>query len=477
MKSVKLTTMAALWLALLALLAACSVATPTPPAPTGGLPEVPAEVLQAIAKQLNIQLADLKLEQVEQVDWPDSCLGLTSPQEMCAEVITPGYWVHLEANGARYEFRTDESGGLVVLASAPQGQVDNLLIVWSFSNENDCQMAHISNQAIAAGPCGGPLLPGRFVSPGRQARLVELADKYASFQAETPAGAIDFNGQGVITATPSQQRMIAEWSRLVAQEAISGQGDASSGLVLAWDRAGGIAGFCDHLEVFASGEAYASNCIAAPGEIHGPAQLNDIQLKTLYRWLDDYAGFEIEQSDAATADGMTTRLVFFGSGSIEASEDEVLAIQEFAAELFAQATTTQNPADIEGAVQALSAYLSLLNDGRYAEAVQYFGGSTGELAYFNPEMDPNDVAALFKAACTINGFVCLPVLNVVDQAQISAVDFRITVELQDKDGNLFVFGPCCGADPEEEPPQTQFGYKVSKVDGKFLVQETPLYVP
>jgi hypothetical protein len=441
---------------------------------------IPGAVLSArqiLATRLGVSPDEVRILQIQPQEWPDACLGLATEGQLCAQVITPGYQVLLEVDNTRYEYRTDESGDLVVLASGPQEPVDNPIIIWSFSDENDCQMAHIGEQTLAAGPCNGPLLPGRFVSPDRQARLTDLAAKFAAFQVDTQAGEVSFKGQGQITATLSQQRMIAEWSRLVAQEAIFGRSGASWGLVFTWDREGGIAGFCDHVEVFASGEAYVSDCKATAGDPQGQVQLNDSQLRALYGWLDNYTSFEHEQSDPATADGMTTRIVFFGSGNIEAGDGEMLAIQELAAELFAQATTVQNSADIHGAIQALSSYLSHLNDGQYTEAVQYFAGSTAELAYFNPEMDPNDAAGLFEAACTINGFVCLPVLNVVDQAQVSAVDFKITVELQDRDGSPFVFGPCCGADPALEPPQTQFVYTVRKVDGRFLVQETPLYVP
>jgi hypothetical protein len=441
------------------------------------IPGAALSARQNLATRLSSSVEEIRILLVQPQEWPDACLGLDTEGQQCAQVITPGYLVLLEMDNTRYEYRTDESGDLLVLAPALQEPVGNPIIIWSFSDENGCQMAHISEQDIAAGPCNGPLLPSRFVSPDRQARLTDLAAKFAAFQVDTQAGQVSFNGQGQITATPSQQRMIAEWSRLVAQEAIFGRSGASWGLVFTWDREGGIAGFCDHLEVFASGEAYASTCNATAGDPQDQAQLNDSQLRALYGWLDNYASFEHEQSDPATADGMTTRIVFFGSGDIEASEAEILAIQELAAELLAQAITVQNPGDLNGARSALIAYLAHLSEGQYAEAVQFFGGSTAELAYFNPEMDPNDPVALFEAACTINGFVCLPVLNVVDQAQISSVDFRITVEFQDKDGNLFVFGPCCGADPAEEPPQTQFVYAVKKVDGRFLVQETPLYVP
>jgi hypothetical protein len=47
---------------------------------------------------------------MEATEWSDSCLGLARPDEMCAEVITPGWISILEADGKIYEFHTDSSG-------------------------------------------------------------------------------------------------------------------------------------------------------------------------------------------------------------------------------------------------------------------------------------------------------------------------------------------------------------------------------
>ncbi len=46
----------------------------------------------------------------EQVDWPDGCLGLPVPDEMCTEAIVPGWVVRLNAGGEQFVFRTDEAG-------------------------------------------------------------------------------------------------------------------------------------------------------------------------------------------------------------------------------------------------------------------------------------------------------------------------------------------------------------------------------
>jgi hypothetical protein len=69
-----------------------------------------------LAQRLPIDIDTIKLVSVEQVDWPDACMGIQTPGIMCAQVITPGYKVVLEANGKQYEYHTNESGSGVRLA-------------------------------------------------------------------------------------------------------------------------------------------------------------------------------------------------------------------------------------------------------------------------------------------------------------------------------------------------------------------------
>lgn len=83
----------------------------------GGVMETLDPVLQAVdasvsqlTKSLGVNPADVQILSAEPADWPDACLGLAAPGEVCAQVVTPGYQVTLEVNGKQYEFHTDASG-------------------------------------------------------------------------------------------------------------------------------------------------------------------------------------------------------------------------------------------------------------------------------------------------------------------------------------------------------------------------------
>jgi hypothetical protein len=66
--------------------------------------------MQALNQATGIPIDEIKVASIESVQWPDSCLGLASPTEMCAEVITPGWKIILEAEEKNYELHTDLSG-------------------------------------------------------------------------------------------------------------------------------------------------------------------------------------------------------------------------------------------------------------------------------------------------------------------------------------------------------------------------------
>lgn len=66
--------------------------------------------LRSLSTSRGIPLGKIEVVSVEAVEWPDSCLGLPAPQEMCAEVITPGFMVVLRVAGQEFEFHTDQTG-------------------------------------------------------------------------------------------------------------------------------------------------------------------------------------------------------------------------------------------------------------------------------------------------------------------------------------------------------------------------------
>jgi len=142
-------------------------------------------------------------------------------------------------------------------------------------------------------------------------------------------------------------------------------------------------------------------------------------------------------------------------------------------------TATSGPptsSDLERAREALTSYFSLLHAGRYSEAIHYYGGNYDILRDWNPDLDEDDYAALFKRGCTTNGLRCLRTRIIVREEAVSSTEFGFIVEFMNDDGTVFVRGPCCGTE-EDEPPQTQFTFTVKKVDDRFLVQEMPVYVP
>ena len=99
--------------------------TPVAPNPSGGLqtrpeaekwanaPQAALNARKMLVDQLKVDVDTIGLVSVEQVDWPDGCLGIQTPGVMCIQVITTGYKVVLSAAGKEYEFHTNETGSVV----------------------------------------------------------------------------------------------------------------------------------------------------------------------------------------------------------------------------------------------------------------------------------------------------------------------------------------------------------------------------
>lgn len=71
---------------------------------------------QALASRLQVEAEVIRVIAVEEVEWPDGCLGVRLPGVMCIQVIVPGYRITLEAGDRRYVYHTDQTGQQVILA-------------------------------------------------------------------------------------------------------------------------------------------------------------------------------------------------------------------------------------------------------------------------------------------------------------------------------------------------------------------------
>ena len=324
----------------------CAPITPVAPVTPAAAPNLAPEgenaamvVRQMLVQQLQANYNDVALAAVEPQEWPNGCLGLPAEGEMCAEAIVPGYWVTLTAGGQTYSYRTDAEANTIRLEAAPVPQIGESLLQWrSQPDEGTPVAAEFGMDGAAWGRIGGVLMSAKWANPQRQAELAEFADTYAPFEADTLAGHVLLQGKGAVQAPPAAQRMVAEWARLAYQEAIAGRSGAAWGLALAWHREGGIAGFCDDLTVYVTGQVYAASCRGSEPQTLADTFLSAEQMAQVYAWVDTLQGFGTDTTDAAAADAMTVRMVFSGAGKQPASEADQQGIADFAAQLYAQLT-------------------------------------------------------------------------------------------------------------------------------------------
>jgi hypothetical protein len=308
--------------------------------------------------------------------------------------------------------------------------------------------------------------------------LMAYASKYAPFRAETKAGRVEFQGRGSVQASPSEQRMVAEWARLAFQIAQSGRTGAAWGIALDWQREGGIAGFCDRVTIYLSGFASASSCKGPASTNAGRLQLSPQQLDQLYGWVDTLASFDYATPGPVYPDALIYHIAFAGHGAGNASEGDIQDMQDFAEEILNQMSFAPDPMRTLEARKALEAYFAALREGRYADAAALFEGETQLLAEWNPDVDPVNHPALFERGCTQNGLVCnLSIASYVEERRISPTDYQFTVELSNPDGSLFSRGPCCGGDPHKSSPETRFAFTVREINGEYQVLDLPVYVP
>ncbi len=146
----------------------------------------------------------------------------------------------------------------------------------------------------------------------------------------------------------------------------------------------------------------------------------------------------------------------------------------------------KNDPDMQLAQSTLENYFSLLNIGKYSEAVIHHGSGYDALMDWNPDLTPKDRDLLLQRGCEQNGWQCLRVREVLSAEKVNesvvaenqvVKEYKFTVQFNNNDGTLFKFGPCCGATEAEMPTRTEFEYIVKKADNGFIVMTAPQYRP
>ena len=146
--------------------------------------------------------------------------------------------------------------------------------------------------------------------------------------------------------------------------------------------------------------------------------------------------------------------------------------------LFALAGCRAELSEEARAENALGDFFAHLSLGQYREAAELYEGSYEILISFNPDLDPVDHPALWERACTVNGYQCLELRELLEVEEFSPGSYYLTVTLQTAEGDIYQRGPCCGAGASDEPPHTEFTFRVVRDEGgQFKVLDPPVYVP
>jgi len=182
-------------------------------------------VIQRLAENLGLEKNDISVKSTEKVEFGDACMDIAFPDVLCAQVVTPGRVIVLEAHGIEYEYHTSVDGDLI---------------------------------------------------------------------------------QPVTFA-------------------------------LIWTREGGIAGFCDRLTMFLSGEICGMNCRSQPKEMASNfATLFSAQDQKQFNvWFLKYGEINLDVSDPeGVSDRMMNTLVFYGNGRGTANRADEQALFEWAQSLY-----------------------------------------------------------------------------------------------------------------------------------------------
>lgn len=77
--------------------------------------ETPQVVIDAVLNDItanqSIDSEQLAVQQTESQTWPDGCLGLAGPDEMCTQALVEGWRVTVSDGETTWVYRTDQTGG------------------------------------------------------------------------------------------------------------------------------------------------------------------------------------------------------------------------------------------------------------------------------------------------------------------------------------------------------------------------------
>ena len=261
--------------------------------------------LASLSQSLGVPADQIKIISTDPVTWPNGCLGVTRIGVLCTQSEVPGFKIILESGGTQYELHTNQAGTSVA-----------------------------------------PTEPIQTPDAAEQAAVIQLAQNLGIDKSqikvvsadpiEFPDSCLGIQQQGVMCAqivTPGYLIVLEANGRQYeyhTNENASAIMPASVSLI--WTQQGGIAGLCQMLDVYLSGEIYGQNCKSGDGRM---GVLSSADRKQLETWTDSLGSTLIDLSDPkGVADGMTRQATLNGTGQKKATDAQEHAIFAFGQKLY-----------------------------------------------------------------------------------------------------------------------------------------------
>ena len=88
-------------------------AAPSPSAREELPQETSDRVLQAAATDLKLAASQLEINRYSRETWPDGCLGLAKPEELCTQALVEGWQIEISDGEQNWLYRSDLTGNIV----------------------------------------------------------------------------------------------------------------------------------------------------------------------------------------------------------------------------------------------------------------------------------------------------------------------------------------------------------------------------
>lgn len=269
-------------------------------------------VRAALARALGLPEYRVSVVSYEAVEWNDSCLGVVRINASCLAAITPGYLFILEANGQLFEYHTDADGGALIAAPV--------------------------SEAAAAQPAAQAAIAALMKALGLPADQIRVVSVAAREWSDACLG-VSVPGMACAEVITPGYSVVLEANEGQLYEYHTNEDGTSvqaASVALSWNRNGGIAGFCDELIVYRSGEIVAYNCGSENVAQGALATLDDAQVAQFSELLAKYGPVTIMQDDGAVADSMQVGLNLAGTGTEQPDEAGQQALLDWATNLYTQ---------------------------------------------------------------------------------------------------------------------------------------------